>query len=389
MASAPSSSQVIRDNVTSALETAEALINLSSTTTIQSEPSQEDKEVQTDSVDQSEVSQQTENISLNASVQVNDLTLSLQDKNTTLHKQQQAESIMGVHMIEGNDKLTQTFTGLPSWAMFVHLFLYLSPFTVRSSNLLSTDNQMFLVLLKLRLNLIYEDLALRFGISTSTVQRVINRWIDVMYCRLKFLIKWPSREVIWNNLPPNFQELYPCCTCIIDCSEIFIETPNSFCARSSTYSNYKKHNTVKFLVGITPNGCVSFLSKCWGGRVSDKQLTQESGFFNLLEPGDTILADRGFTIEEDIAVHGAKLQIPSFTRGKTQLSQREVEQSQQLARVRIHVERIIGLLKNKYTILKGPLPVHLIKHSSDKDISNIDKILTVCASLCNLSHKVV
>ena len=56
-----------------------------------------------------------------------------------------------------------------------------------------------------------------------------------------------------------------------------------------------------------------------------KKMTQESGFFNLLEPGDTILADRGFTIEEDIAVYGAKLEIPSFTRGKTQLSQREVE----------------------------------------------------------------
>ena len=210
-----------------------------------------------------------------------------------------------------------------------------------------------------------------------------------MYYRLKFLIKWPSREVVRNNLPPAFQELYPKCVSIIDCLEIFIEIPHSFGACSATYSNYKKHNTVKFLIGITPNGCVCFLSKCWGGRVSDKQLTQESRFLHMLTPGDTILADRGFTMEEDVAVYGGKLEILAFTHGKKQLSQREVEQSQQLARVRIHVERIIGLIKNKYTILKGPLPSHLLKHKSDTRIVNIDKLLTICSALSNLSQKIV
>ena len=59
-----------------------------------------------------------------------------------------------------------------------------------------------------------------------------------------------------------------------------------------------------------------------GGRVSDKILTQEIDFFTHLEAGDVILADRGFTVAEDLAVYGAKLEIPAFTRGKGQLSQR-------------------------------------------------------------------
>lgn len=50
---------------------------------------------------------------------------------------------------------------------------------------------------------------------------------------------------------------------------------------------------MKFLIGITPFGTISFLLKCWGGKVSDKMLTNESGFFNMLEYGDVILADRG------------------------------------------------------------------------------------------------
>ena len=109
--------------------------------------------------------------------------------------------------------------------------------------------------------------------------------------------------------------------------------------------NYKKHNTVKFLVGITPSGAISFLSKCWGGRATDKYITMNSGFLNLLEPGDVILADRGFDIGDDIALYCAKLMIPAFTRGKKQLSLEEVEQSKRIAKVCIHVERVIGLLK--------------------------------------------
>ena len=118
--------------------------------------------------------------------------------------------------------------------------------------------------------------------------------------------------------------------------------------------------------------------------MSDKQLTLESNFFSYLEPGDVVLADRGFTIADDVAVHGAKLEIPAFTRRKKQLIQREVELSKQLSMVRIHVERIIGLLKNKYTLLKGPIPVNLLKHKSDTDVANTDKILVVCSALTNL-----
>ena len=81
--------------------------------------------------------------------------------------------------------------------------------------------------------------------------------------------------------------------------------------------------------------------------------------------------DHGFTIADDLAIHSAKLEIPAFTHGKQQLSQRDVELSKQLSRVRIHVERMIGLLKNEYLILKGPIAVCLLKHKRDQWVADI------------------
>ena len=71
-----------------------------------------------------------------------------------------------------------------------------------------------------------------------------------------------------------------------------------------------------------------------------------------MEHGDVILADRGFDIADDLGVYGARLVIPSFTRRskKKQHSERSKKKQhfKKVAKVRIHVERIIGLLKNKY-----------------------------------------
>lgn len=83
--------------------------------------------------------------------------------------------------------------------------------------------------------------------------------------------------------------------------------------------------------------------------------------------------------------------IPAFTKGKEQLSAREVETTRRLARVRIHVERVIGHLRKKYKTLQETLPINMIKLSSDNENKNcfIDRILIVTAALTNLLPSVV
>ena len=69
----------------------------------------------------------------------------------------------------------------------------------------------------------------------------------------------------------------------IDESEIFLETPSDLCMQSSTWSQYKHHNTAKFLVACTPNGTNSFVSPVFVGSISDIELMRELGFLTTLQ----------------------------------------------------------------------------------------------------------
>ncbi len=143
------------------------------------------------------------------------------------------------------------------------------------------------------------------------------------------------------------------------------------------------------LFGITPQGTVSFVSEAWGGRVSDKKLTESCGILDKLLPGDVVLADRGFDVSESVGMMQARLHIPAFTRGKSQLSAIEVENTRTIANVRIHVEHVIGVVRQKYSILKGTLPIEFVSKAIDKESSHIDKIIRVCCALCNVCDSVV
>ena len=83
---------------------------------------------------------------------------------------------------------------------------------------------------------------------------------------------------------------------------------------------------------------MGFISEAWGGRVSDKYLTEHCGILKKLLPGDVVLADQGFDIAESVWAMRATLHIPAFTRGKSQLSALEVEETRKIDNVRIHVE---------------------------------------------------
>ena len=174
--------------------------------------------------------------------------------------------------------------------------------------------------MRLRLNLTCEDISYRFNVSQSTVSRIFLNILDLTFARVSFLVRWPEREELYKTMPMSFRQHFGTkVTVIVDCFEVFIERPLNLLARAQTFSSYKHHNTIKFLIGIAPQGAITFISKAWGGRTSDKWITEQCGILKNLLPGDVILADRGFSIEENAALYCAEVKIPSFTRGKKQL----------------------------------------------------------------------
>ena len=67
----------------------------------------------------------------------------------------------------------------------------------------------------------------------------------------------------------------------------------------------------------------------------------------------------------------------------------EVERSRKIANVRIHVERVIGNIRKKFSLLNSQLPIDFLMKKDTAEYSTIDKIVTICCALCNLYDSVV
>eukprot|EP00118_Oscarella_pearsei_P008185 m.41372 g.41372 ORF g.41372 m.41372 type:complete len:222 (+) comp33148_c0_seq1:733-1398(+) len=164
--------------------------------------------------------------------------------------------------------------------------------------------------------------------------RIWRSWIMLMYDRLRQLPIWPTKETVTAKMAEGFKELYPTTRVIIDCTHVFIETLSGTRAQSETYSCYKHHNSAKGLIGIYPHGSVSFVSELYGGRATDNALAKTCGLINYLEVGDSVMADRGFEIENLLSQRGVQLNSPPFMNGKPQLSIQQEVQTRRIASLR-------------------------------------------------------
>ena len=77
------------------------------------------------------------------------------------------------------------------------------------SRKLSLEQEFLLVLMKLRLNLLNDDLAFRFQISSGKVSQTFITWIKLLSKELSVLIIWPSRVQVRATLPESFRKLFP------------------------------------------------------------------------------------------------------------------------------------------------------------------------------------
>lgn len=205
------------------------------------------------------------------------------------------------------------------------------------------------------------------------ISRLLTTWINFIYLRLATIPFWPSPEAVEQNLLSSFKTHYSSTIIIVDCSELRCEVPSSLPLQLQLYSTYKSHTTLKGLVGITPSGAVSFISKLFTGSISDREIFQESGILDMLKtlpPRKSLIADKGFDVEDLLAPAGIRVNIPPM-KGKEQLSDADVIRTQRIARVRVHVERAIA----NFCVLDQVIPLSLL--------GSINQIWTICCMLTN------
>ncbi|KAG0425173.1 hypothetical protein HPB47_027639 [Ixodes persulcatus] len=83
-----------------------------------------------------------------------------------------------------NDDLVNFYTGLPNSTVLFAIYELLQPHVSQNThNCLSKFQEMILFFIRLRMNVPLQDLAYRFGVSQSTVSRIVEKWLDSFMCQ--------------------------------------------------------------------------------------------------------------------------------------------------------------------------------------------------------------
>ncbi|KAK9977008.1 hypothetical protein ABG768_018829 [Culter alburnus] len=213
-------------------------------------------------------------------------------------------------------------------------------------------DELLLFLMHLSVGLPLRDLPERFGIHRTTASRIIATWTHFLYNLLGKFSAFPDTQVV------------------LDCTEIFCQTPSSLLLQSEVFSTYKSHATFKAMTGMA----ITFVSGLYAGSMSDREIFKLSGIANLLTPDMAIMMDKGFLVDN---LAPCKVYRPAFLPRNTQMSREDVRQTQSIARLRVHVERCIRRVKeNKLFDRDIPLSV----------CGSIEELLNVTCFLVNYQY---
>ena len=303
--------------------------------------------------------------------------------------------------IKGNDENTRFYTGLYNWATFEafsstllkhgssrnggNVLNYWGAGSLKNKRYHDGQEKpgprrLFPMLLELFITLVWykqafieEHLSFMFKTSVSTISRILITWTQFIYQHSCTLLYLPSREDILLNMPMHF--INHCNTFRVDdCTEIYIEKPSGLEAQNVTWSEYKHNNTVKVLIGVSPDGMVTYISRVWGGRASDRHICEKDKALKNIPSGMAVMADKGFEVH-DLLEDGTELITPPKVSSKGQMSDTEFFATVDVAEPRIVVEMKMEQAKN-FKILQGPIPI--------SRIATVEQIIYNCFALTNL-----
>ncbi|KAM7302212.1 uncharacterized protein ISCGN_017729 [Ixodes scapularis] len=249
-----------------------------------------------------------------------------------------------------------------------------------SRAVLPARDRIILTMMAFKHALTFDFLSNVFGVSPSTVSTTVKQTTKVLAEFLKCAITWPSKDEVLHNMPTCFEK-FSHVRIVLDCTEIPVGRPKCLKCRISTYSHYKKGHTVKFMIGVSPGGLITYLSSGYGGRASDKVIFDQSGLVDKLLPGiDHIMVDKGFLIDATCESRLIAVVRPPFLHAKKQLTKAEALATKHIAAARVHVERVIQRIK-LLKMVSQKMPWNMVPLADD--------MLSIACGLANLSPSVL
>ena len=127
-----------------------------------------------------------------------------------------------------NNDYVRFYMGLPNFSVLKSVFDYVVPpkstSSSRNPTKLDSFQEFMITLAKLRLDSPLQEFAYWFDISMATVSRIFLKWLTIHDVKLRPLIKWLDRAMLWTSTPACYRASFDKKVVIIlDCFEIFIE----------------------------------------------------------------------------------------------------------------------------------------------------------------------
>ncbi|KAM9802483.1 uncharacterized protein ACBT44_014762 isoform 2-T2 [Syngnathus typhle] len=336
----------------------------------------------TDDDDDESLSDDNDNMLGQTSVNFDDMLKALRRENRVLRESVEKMSL-SENSLRNDAEKVKFYTGLPNFFVLETVMLLLAPHmdAIRNAKL-SKFQQLLLTLMRLRLDLRNRDLAYRFGVKVGSVVRTVHHVVNIMSSTLvPTAVFWPSRSELRKNLPVALRSSCPDCAVIVDCFTVPCEGP---VARGNEQgAAVAGGDVLNYLIGVAPQGVVTFVSKGVLGNFSPRTLAESSGFLCKLLPGDVVLASRDLDIGDAVAARGARFSIAA--RFQDDQSQGAKVSPLDTVGVQAHVEKVVSIVRRRYAMLTGPVekPFAAVAERTS-NLSTFDKIVQVACALNNL-----
>src|ERR1051326_2949332 len=160
-------------------------------------------------------------------------------------------------------------------------------------------DQLLMTLVWLRVYPSYSLLGWLFGLDKANAWRNVQDTLALLDTLPDFPFDRPTKGRTKVKTAAALFAQFPEVALIVDAKEQPFRRPDGWDNQKPFYSGKRKQHTVKYQVGVTPEGRVGTVSVSVPGSVHDLRLLRGSGLLDRLAEGDGVMTDKAYLGAEE------------------------------------------------------------------------------------------